>query len=111
MNSENVLSFFKEITKIPRESGHEEHIIAYLQDFAAKNGLECKTDDAGNVLITKEAAPGYENVPIGIVNNIIQEQQDGEVVWQIETNNYPELYTASVYNNYKDEQSSGESYR
>ena len=34
MNSENVLSFFKEITKIPRESGHEEHIIAYLQNFA-----------------------------------------------------------------------------
>ena len=63
MNSEKVLSFFKEITKIPRESGHEEHIIAYLQDFAAKNGLECKTDEAGNVLITKEAAPGYENVP------------------------------------------------
>lgn len=63
MNSETVLSFFKEITKIPRESGHEEHIIAYLQDFAAKNGLECKTDEAGNVLITKEAAPGYENVP------------------------------------------------
>ena len=33
MNSETVLSFFKEITKIPRESGHEEHIIAYLQEF------------------------------------------------------------------------------
>ena len=63
MNSEKVLSFFKEITKIPRESGHEEHIIAYLQDFAAQHSLECKTDDAGNVLIVKEAAPGYENVP------------------------------------------------
>ena len=60
MNSEKVLSFFKEITAIPRESGHEEHIIAYLQDFAASNNLECKTDEAGNVLITKEAAPGYE---------------------------------------------------
>ena len=45
MNSETVLSFFKEITAIPRESGHEEHIIAYLQDFAAKNNLECKTDE------------------------------------------------------------------
>ena len=51
MNSEKVLSFFKEITAIPRESGHEEHIIAYLQDFAAKNGLECKTDEAGNVKV------------------------------------------------------------
>ena len=44
MNSEKVLSYFKEITQIPRESGHEEHIIAYLQDFAAKNGFDCKTD-------------------------------------------------------------------
>ena len=35
MNSEKVLSFFKEITKIPRESGHEEQIIAFLQKFAA----------------------------------------------------------------------------
>ena len=51
MNSEKVLSFFKEITKIPRESGHEEHIIAYLQEFASERSLECKTDKAGNVLI------------------------------------------------------------
>lgn len=63
MNSDKVLSFFKEITRIPRESGHEEQIIAYLQDFAAQRGLPCKTDEAGNVLITKEAAPGYEDVP------------------------------------------------
>jgi di/tripeptidase len=39
MNSEKVLSFFKEITAIPRESGHEEHIIAYLQDKPDYNGI------------------------------------------------------------------------
>ena len=69
MNSEKVLSYFKEITKIPRESGHEEHIIAYLQKFAAENNLECKTDEAGNVLIVKEAAPGYENVPVIVLQS------------------------------------------
>ena len=69
MNSEKVLSYFKEITKIPRESGHEEHIIAYLQQFAAENKLECKTDDAGNVLIVKEAAPGFENVPVIVLQS------------------------------------------
>ena len=63
MNSERILSFFKEITTIPRESGHEEQIIAYLQKFAAERNLVEKTDEAGNVLIVKEAAPGYENVP------------------------------------------------
>lgn len=69
MNSETVLSYFKEITKIPRESGHEEHIIAYLQKFAEENNLECKTDEAGNVLIVKEAAPGFENVPVIVLQS------------------------------------------
>lgn len=63
MNSEKVLSFFKEITRIPRESGHEEQIIAYLQEFAAARQLECKTDKVGNVLIVKEAASGMEHIP------------------------------------------------
>ena len=80
MNSEKVLSFFKEITTIPRESGHEEHIIAYLQDFAVKRSLECKTDKAGNVLITKEAAPGYENVPAIVLqshSDMVCEKNEG----------------------------------
>ena len=80
MNSEKVLSYFKEITQIPRESGHEEHIIAYLQDFAAKNGFDCKTDEAGNVLITKEAAPGYENVPVIVLqshSDMVCEKNEG----------------------------------
>ena len=80
MNSENVLSFFKEITKIPRESGHEEHIIAYLQDFAAKRSLECKTDEAGNVLIVKSAALGYENVPAIVLqshSDMVCEKNEG----------------------------------
>ena len=80
MNSEKVLSFFKEITKIPRESGHEEQIIAYLQDFAAQRNLECKTDDAGNVLIVKEAASGYEDVPAIVLqshSDMVCEKNEG----------------------------------
>jgi len=80
MNSEKVLSFFKEITKIPRESGHEEQIIAYLQEFAAARNLECKTDDAGNVLIVKEAAAGYENVPAIVLqshSDMVCEKNEG----------------------------------
>ena len=63
MNSNDVLNIFREITKIPRESGHEEKMTAFLQDFAARHGLACKTDTTGNVLITKEASPGKEHVP------------------------------------------------
>ena len=80
MNSEKVLSLFKEITKIPRESGHEEQIIAYLQDFAAQRNLECKTDDAGNVLIVKEAASGYEDVPAIVLqshSDMVCEKNEG----------------------------------
>lgn len=69
MNSEKVLSIFKEITRIPRESGHEEKIIAYLQEFAFSRGLQCKTDPAGNVLIVKEAAPGYEDAPVIVLQS------------------------------------------
>lgn len=80
MNSESVLSFFKEITRIPRESGHEEHIIAYLQQFAAERNLECRTDQAGNVLIVKEAAPGHENVPAIVLqshSDMVCEKNEG----------------------------------
>ena len=63
MNTEKVLNFFREITCIPRESGHEEKIVAYLQQFAKKRGLECKTDKIGNVMIAKPASKGYEKRP------------------------------------------------
>ena len=72
MDAQTVLNYFKEITRIPRESGHEGPIIAYLQDFAARNSLPCKTDKTGNVLITRPASPGKENVP----TLVLQAHQD-----------------------------------
>ena len=72
MDSASVLSIFQEITRIPRESGHEAPITAWLQDFAAKRGLPCKTDKTGNVLITKPASKGKENVP----TLVLQAHQD-----------------------------------
>ena len=80
MNSEQVLSFFKEITKVPRESGHEEQIIAYLQKFAAERSLPCRTDEVGNVLIVKEAAPGYEDRPVIVLqshSDMVCEKNEG----------------------------------
>ena len=72
MESQSVLEIFKEITRIPRESGHEEKMTAFLQKFAADRGLGCKTDATGNVVITREAAPGKENVPA----IVLQSHQD-----------------------------------
>ena len=50
MDSQSVLEIFKEITRIPRESGHEEKMTAFLQKFAADRGLDCRTDATGNVV-------------------------------------------------------------
>ncbi len=69
MSTERVLSIFKEITCVPRESGHEEKIIEYLKKFAADRKLECKVDKAGNVLIVKEATKGYENRPAVVLQS------------------------------------------
>ena len=63
MDAATVLRYFQEITRIPRESGHEAPMTAWLQAFAAERGLPCKTDKTGNVVIARPAAPGKENVP------------------------------------------------
>ena len=69
MDSNKVLDLFREITKVPRESGHEEQIIAFLQQFARDHSLECHTDEAGNVVIIKPASPGCENVPVIVLQS------------------------------------------
>lgn len=63
MQPARVLDIFKEITTIPRESGHEGPITDWLCKWAKDRSLGCKRDETGNVLITREAAPGKENVP------------------------------------------------
>ena len=40
-----------------------------------------------------------ENLGFHVFNNIIQEQKDGEVIWHLETIDYPELYEASCQGN------------
>lgn len=57
-----IWKYFHEILQIPRPSKKETLVIKYLQDFAAKHNLSIKTDEAGNVLISKPAYPGYENL-------------------------------------------------
>lgn len=58
-----VFAIFDEITKIPRPSKKEEKIRKFILDFAAKHGLEAKTDAIGNVAINVPATPGHENAP------------------------------------------------
>lgn len=80
MNTEKVLNFFREITRIPRESGHEEQMTAYLQRFAAERSLACRTDEAGNVVISAPASEGYEDHPAVILQghtDMVCEKKEG----------------------------------
>lgn len=56
-----VFQFFQEIAAIPHGSGNTKGIEAYCVNFAKERGLACFQDDFGNVMIFKDAAPGYEN--------------------------------------------------
>lgn len=56
-----VWNYFDEILKIPRLSRHEEKILEYLEKFAANHQLETQKDRAGNMIIRKQAQPGFED--------------------------------------------------
>jgi dipeptidase D len=54
--------YFEKICKVPRPSKKEEKISKYLIDFAEKHNLSYKLDDIGNILISKPATKGFENL-------------------------------------------------
>jgi len=56
----NVFHFFEEICQIPHGSGNIDKISDYLVEFAKERNLEYYQDDIKNVIIIKEATPGYE---------------------------------------------------
>lgn len=62
-----VFYYFEEITKIPHGSFHCGPIADYLVNFAKEHNLEHYRDDADNVIIIKEATPGYEDAPAVIL--------------------------------------------
>ena len=55
---------------------------AFLQEFAAKRNLECKTDKIGNVCIVKPASDGKEKVPTLVLQghqDMVCEKREGFV--------------------------------
>lgn len=63
MSYEAVISYFKQITHIPRPSGHEEHIRQRLIWRAEEHWYRHGVDTVGNVVIYIPATPWYENKP------------------------------------------------
>ena len=59
--SDQVIKYFKELAKIPRESGNEKEVSDFLVNFAKERDLEVSQDEALNVIIRKPASAGYED--------------------------------------------------
>lgn len=62
-----VLYYFEQLTKIPHGSGNVQAISDYLVEFAKKQGVRYVQDEALNVVMFKEASPGYENAPVVMI--------------------------------------------
>lgn len=56
-----VFYYFEEICQIPHESGNTQALTAFIIEFAKNHELKFYTDDIGNVVIYKNAYPGYED--------------------------------------------------
>ena len=55
-------SNFDALTKCPRPSKHEEVVRDFLVNWAKKNKIACRVDGVGNVIMSKPATKGMENV-------------------------------------------------
>ena len=60
LEPKSVFRYFENICNIPHGSGNMEKISDFCINFAKEHGLDCFQDDMKNVIIIKEATPGYE---------------------------------------------------
>lgn len=61
LEPQRVFQFFEELCAIPHGSGNTKAVSDWLVDFARQRGLRYVQDALNNVVIFKDAAPGYEN--------------------------------------------------
>lgn len=66
-NNEKVISFFREISKIPRETCKEKQISDYLLNFANERKLEVSQDELYNIIIKKKSNIKNYNGPAVIL--------------------------------------------
>jgi len=73
---------FDRISRIPRASGNEAGVRAYVLDKARAGGLEARTDTTGNVCVSVPASPGREGAPAvvlqGHLDMVCEKRRDHE---------------------------------
>jgi len=60
---EGVLAEFEPLTRIPRQSGHEQAVSDYLKQYLTDAGFTVVQDSVHNIIADKPATPGYEQAP------------------------------------------------
>lgn len=65
----SVFECFSQVNKVPRPSKKEDQMIEFLLNYGNNLGLPTKRDECGNVLISKPATPGMENLPTVILQS------------------------------------------
>lgn len=63
LEPQSLWKYFSDISSIPRESGNEGGMQAYLIAFAQEHGLTYIKDKTGNIIIRKGATAGFETKP------------------------------------------------
>ena len=71
LEPKSVFRFFEEMCAYPHGSGNTKQVSDWLVRFAKERGLEHYQDELNNVIIIKEATPGYENAPAVILQGHI----------------------------------------
>ena len=61
LEPQRVFRFFEELCAIPHGSGNTKAVSDWLVDFAKARGLRYVQDQLNNVVIFRDAAPGYES--------------------------------------------------
>lgn len=82
LKPERVFYYFEEISKIPRESYHEQEISNFLMKFGKEHNLETYQDKSLNVILRKKASPGYEDAPgvilQGHMDMVCEKEEDSQ---------------------------------
>jgi len=61
-----IIACFEKMNEIPRCSGDEAAVAAWLSAWADRNGFAHRSDAAGNLIIDVPGSPGYEAAPVVI---------------------------------------------
>ena len=56
-----ILSIFRDLNRIPRESGNEKSVSDFIMEWALERGLQAAQDEYNNLIIRKPASPGCED--------------------------------------------------